>query len=99
MPTITLTEEESLYLQNCIALSTIVATNVGTACVPVMAEYVLSAIYAGHHRSVLPKLAPERAAQIDAIMEENPNMTLEERKARLEVLADQIADIRKSRAN
>lgn len=59
---IEVSEEESLYLQFCMALGTVVVTGLPVA--DMFVGRVAAGITSGCHKSLLEKLAPERAAQV-----------------------------------
>lgn len=72
MPAIELTKEEIEHIQNCLGLATAVSLNLPDALkadlMQTIAPHVLQGIKDGHHRHVIEKIAPEKAATVEKIL-------------------------------
>ncbi len=63
--------EEIDHILNCMSLATAIALDLQPeAFIEVLAPHIRAGIQAGHHRAIIEKLHPERAAQIAAMMKD-----------------------------
>lgn len=93
------TKEESEYLQHCMALGTTVAT--GLPIPNVFAEKIYQWIASGVHRTTLEKLAPERAAKVEEMMNacRARGETLQDTEARIADLINSVQAEQKKNAH